>query len=93
MDIIHYLSDPPLFFFYSFVFMIILGSLSELTANYITMIISPFEKATVSNVKDLFILMISVKLFHEMELISMNEIGIILCLIGSAMFSLPKFIS
>lgn len=53
------------------------------------MVISPFEKATVSNIKDLFILMISVKVFHEMELISMNEIGMLFCLIGSAMFSMP----
>ena len=90
-DVVTYLQEPPTLFFPSLIVMIALGSLSELTANLITMWISPFEKATVSNIKDLLILAISVRIFHEMELVGMNEVGILLCLVGSALFSMPAF--
>lgn len=92
-DISAYISDPPGWFAISLCVMIVLGSLSELTANLITMWISPFEKATVSNIKDLLILAISVQFFHEMELVGMNEAGIFLCLVGSGLFSLPALMS
>ena len=59
-------------FMISFVFLLILACLSEFTgkilgnlASYIAMKISPFEKATVSNIKDILLTFISVYYFKD----------------------------
>ena len=57
-------------------------------ANYITMKISPFEKATVANIKDIVLTMISVLYFKDLLLTPLSETGILICLIASVTFSI-----
>lgn len=49
--------------------------------------ISPFEKATVSNIKDILLTFISVYYFKDFILGLISEAGIILCLSASILFS------
>lgn len=58
-------------------------------ASYIAMKISPFEKSTVSNIKDLILMLISVFVYHDFSITPISGVGLILCLIFSALFSLP----
>ena len=58
-------------------------------ANYITMKISPFEKAIVSNIKDLILVLISIEWFLDFSITILSGTGMILCLMGSAIFSTP----
>lgn len=58
-------------------------------ASYIAMKISPFEKSTVSNIKDLILMVISVVYLHDYSINTVSGLGIILCLISSALFSMP----
>lgn len=51
--------------------------------------ISPFEKSTVSNIKDLALMIISVSYFHDFSITGISGTGILLCLISSILFSLP----
>jgi len=51
--------------------------------------ISPFEKSTVSNIKDLILMLISVFYFNDLGLNYISGLGIVICLISSALFSLP----
>jgi hypothetical protein len=51
--------------------------------------ISPFEKSTVSNIKDLILMLISVFYYGDFSLTVVSGFGLILCLIFSALFSLP----
>lgn len=51
--------------------------------------ISPFEKSTVSNIKDLILMVISVVYLHDYTITAVSGVGIILCLISSALFSMP----
>lgn len=51
--------------------------------------ISPFEKSTVSNIKDLILMVISVVYLHDYSINTVSGLGIILCLISSALFSMP----
>lgn len=53
--------------------------------------ISPFEKSTVSNIKDLVLVLISVMYYNDFALTPISSIGMILCLISSALFSVPYF--
>lgn len=54
--------------------------------------ISPFEKASVSNVKDLILTLVSIRYFKDVTLNPLSDMGIILCLTSSLIFSvtLPK---
>ena len=70
-------------------FSIALSCASELSASYIAMKISPFEKSTVSNIKDLILMVISVVYLHDYSINTVSGLGIILCLISSALFSMP----
>ena len=56
-------------------------------ANYIAMKISPFEKSTVSNIKDVLLTLISVFLLREFILTPISTLGLVLCLISSAIFA------
>lgn len=58
-------------------------------ANYITMKISPFEKAIVSNIKDLILVMISVEWLLDFQITVISGFGIAICLAGSFIFSIP----
>lgn len=49
--------------------------------------ISPFEKASVSNIKDLILTVVSIKYFKDFEMTSFSEVGIVLCLSSSLLFS------
>lgn len=49
--------------------------------------ISPFEKASVSNIKDLVLTIISIKYFQDFVLTSFSEVGIFFCLSASVIFS------
>jgi hypothetical protein len=49
--------------------------------------ISPFEKASVSNIKDLVLTIISIKYFQDFILTAFSEIGIVFCLSASVIFS------
>jgi hypothetical protein len=51
--------------------------------------ISPFEKSTVSNIKDLVLMLISVQYFHDLNLSVISGIGLLICLVSSALFTLP----
>jgi hypothetical protein len=51
--------------------------------------ISPFEKSTVSNIKDLILTLISVFYFNDIGLNLISGLGIVICLSSSALFSLP----
>ena len=50
--------------------------------------ISPFEKASVSNIKDLVLTIISIKYFGDIKLTAMSESGIVFCLSASLIFSI-----
>ena len=50
--------------------------------------ISPFEKASVSNIKDIFLTLISINYFKDVNLTFVSETGIALCLIASLAFSI-----
>ena len=49
--------------------------------------ISPFEKASVSNIKDLVLTLISIKYFKDVTLTPVSESGIVFCLSASIIFS------
>ena len=49
--------------------------------------ISPFEKATVSNIKDILLTFISVYYFKDFILGVVSEVGIFFCLSASIAFS------
>lgn len=49
--------------------------------------ISPFEKASVSNIKDLVLTIISIRYFQDFILTTFSEIGIFFCLSASVVFS------
>lgn len=49
--------------------------------------ISPFEKATVSNIKDIVLTFISVYYFKDFLLSLISEVGILLCLSASVALS------
>lgn len=49
--------------------------------------ISPFEKATVSNIKDIALTFISVYYFKDFVLSLISETGIFFCLTASVVFS------
>ena len=49
--------------------------------------ISPFEKASVSNIKDLVLTLISIKYFKDVTLTPVSEAGIVFCLSASMIFS------
>ena len=51
--------------------------------------ISPFEKAIVSNIKDLILVFISVEWLYDFRITMLSGTGMILCLMGSAIFSVP----
>jgi hypothetical protein len=51
--------------------------------------ISPFEKSTVSNIKDLILMLISVFYFHDIGLNLISGLGVVICISSSALFSLP----
>lgn len=51
--------------------------------------ISPFEKAIVSNIKDLILVFISVEWLYDFSITMLSGTGMILCLMGSAIFSVP----
>lgn len=82
-------------FVVSFILLLILACLSEFTgkfyinniASYIAMKISPFEKATVSNIKDILLTFISVYYFKDFILSLISEVGILFCLSASIVFS------
>ena len=57
-------------------------------ANTISMKISPFEKASVSNIKDLLLTIVSIQYFKDFEMTLFSEIGIVFCLSASVVFSL-----
>ena len=61
------------------------------SVNYVIMKISPFEKATTSNIKDAFILVVSVRFFHDFVLRVNTVVGITLVFVGSVAYSLPFF--
>lgn len=63
--------------------------MSTYAANYITMKISPFEKAIVSNIKDLILVIVSVEWLFDFKITMVSGIGIGLCLVGSLIFSVP----
>ena len=50
--------------------------------------ISPFEKASVSNIKDLILTVVSIYYFKDFEITLLSEIGVIFCLSASMAFSL-----
>jgi len=50
--------------------------------------ISPFEKASVSNIKDLLLTIASIQYFKDFEMTLLSEIGIFFCLSSSVVFSL-----
>jgi len=50
--------------------------------------ISPFEKASVSNIKDLVLTLISIKYFKDVNLTPVSESGIVFCLSASLIFSI-----
>ena len=50
--------------------------------------ISPFEKASVSNIKDLVLTLISIKYFKDINLNPVSESGIVFCLSASLIFSI-----
>ena len=50
--------------------------------------ISPFEKASVSNIKDLLLTIVSIQYFKDFEMTLFSEIGIVFCLSASVVFSL-----
>ena len=50
--------------------------------------ISPFEKASVSNIKDLVLTLISIKYFKDVTLTPVSESGIVFCLTASIVFSI-----
>lgn len=49
--------------------------------------ISPFEKSTVSNIKDLLLTLISVYYLQEFALTYISSTGLFLCLVSSAIFA------
>jgi len=49
--------------------------------------ISPFEKASVSNIKDLVLTIISINYFKDFVLTTFSEVGILFCLSASIIFS------
>jgi hypothetical protein len=49
--------------------------------------ISPFEKASVSNIKDLVLTIVSIKYFQDFILTGFSEVGIFFCLSASILFS------
>jgi hypothetical protein len=51
--------------------------------------ISPFEKSIVANIKDLILMVISVVYLHDYTITPISGFGIVLCLICSALFSVP----
>ena len=51
--------------------------------------ISPFEKAIISNIKDLILVLFSVFWFFDFNLTLLSGSGVILCLGGSLVFSVP----
>ena len=51
--------------------------------------ISPFEKAIVSNIKDLILAIISVEWLLDFEITIISGFGIVICLAGSFIFSIP----
>ncbi len=57
-------------------------------ANTISMKISPFEKASVSNIKDLILTVVSIYYFKDFDMTLVSEIGVIFCLSASMAFSL-----
>lgn len=88
-DIVSYFQDAPPHFYFSFVLMLILGCTSELVANFVVMKISPFYKATVSNLKDVIILFASVEYFGDFKLSTENVIGLLFVFVASLIYSLP----
>ena len=50
--------------------------------------ISPFEKASVSNIKDLILTLLSLKYFQEFAFNFISEVGIFFCLTSSIIFSI-----
>ena len=50
--------------------------------------ISPFEKASVSNIKDLVLTLVSIKYFRDINLTPVSESGIVFCLSASLIFSI-----
>lgn len=57
------------------------------SANTIAMKISPFEKASVGNIKDLVLTLLSIKYYKDISLTFISEVGIGLCLVASLVFS------
>ncbi len=49
--------------------------------------ISPFEKASVSNIKDLILTIVSIKYFKDFEITLLSEMGVFFCLSASIVFS------
>jgi hypothetical protein len=49
--------------------------------------ISPFEKASVSNIKDLILTVVSIEYFKDLEMTLFSEVGLALCLSASVVFS------
>lgn len=49
--------------------------------------ISPFEKSTVSNIKDLLLTLISVYYLREFAMTYISSTGLILCLVSSGVFA------
>lgn len=49
--------------------------------------ISPFEKASVSNIKDLVLTLISIYYFQDFIMTGFSEVGIFFCLSASVVFS------
>jgi len=52
--------------------------------------ISPFQKAIVSTIKDLILVLISVEWLYDFHMTILSGTGIILCLMGSTIFSVPN---
>lgn len=51
--------------------------------------ISPFEKTVVSNMKDLILVIISIEWLTDFGVTWISGSGILLCLSGSTIFSIP----
>ena len=51
--------------------------------------ISPFEKSTVTNMKDLVLTLISVYYFHDFLISWISGIGVVVCLVASGLFTIP----
>ena len=83
------LHDHSSLFYFVFAAAIFLAATAELTSNWIAMMISPFEKSTVSNIKDLILMLLSVYYFKDFLITWISGSGIAICLVASALFSIP----